>query len=292
MKTSFYKTGKVWKEEAMSGGKKNGRSQEYYEAGNPKEILMFKDDQKNGALNEWWPTGKTKTLGFFSEEKKVGNWKMYYSNGQPAIEGSFSDNKPEGQWKFYSREGQLMKEGKYSKGKEDGNWTYYEYDSGRRMIAMELAVEAGMISDGVSRLYQDGKITGQGKLKRIPAKAIFQFYKDGKPGEITEAQNQPDDDAASKTTSKWTGKWKPVDRNGEWTEFVPGSRTKKFEANYMIGKLTGKYKEFYPNGKVKAEGEYMAGKKNGIWTFYSENGSVDDSISGQYMSDKLFNRKK
>ena len=308
VKTSFFKSGKVWKEEELHGGKKNGRSQEYYEAGNPKEIAMYKDDLKNGALNEWWPSGKTKTNGFFTVteqidkktkqptgekiETKVGNWKMFYSNGALAIEGAFVDNRPEGQWRAYSREGLLMKEGKYKAGKEDGFWTYYEYDNGRRTIAMELVVEAGMIAEGASRVYKKGVLFGEGQLKRIPAKALFQIYKDGKEAGIIDAQNQPDDDPASKTTSKWTGTWFAVVPNGIFAEFYPGTRSKKTEANYMIGKLNGKFTEFYPNGKVKAEGEYLAGKKNGNWKFYNADGSIDYEISGQYMSDKLFNKLK
>ena len=308
VKTSFFKSGKVWKEDQMANNKKNGRCQEYYENGGPKEIASYKDDLKNGPLNEYWPNNKVKTQGTFTignkidprtkaktdelAEIKTGMWKMCYSNGQPAIEGSFSENKPHGQWKFYSREGQVMKEGKYTDGKEDGNWSYYEYDNNRRMISMELSVEAGMISDKISRVYENGKIIGEGNLKRIPPKALFQMYKDGKPAEIIEGQNQPDDDEANKITSKWTGKWKPVDRNGPWTEFVPGTRTKKFEANYMINKLAGKYTEYYPSGKVKAEGEFLANKKNGNWTYYREDGSIDYDISGQYMSDKLFTKKK
>jgi antitoxin component YwqK of YwqJK toxin-antitoxin module len=308
VKTTYYKSGKVWKEETLHGGKKNGRCQEYYEAGNPKEIAMYQDDLKNGALNEWWPSGKPKTQGFFviadqidrktkkstgeKIESKTGNWKMFYSNGQTAIEGSFSNNMPQGLWRAYSREGQLMKEGKYNAGKEDGLWTYYEYENGRKMVSMELAVESGMIAEGVSRVYKNGQTFGEGQLKRVPAKALFQMYKDGKQTEVVDAQNQPDDDPASKTTSKWTGKWLPAVPNGIFVEFYPGTRAKKTEANYMIGKLMGKYKEFYQNGKVKAEGENLAGKKNGVWTFYNADGSIDDEISGQYMSDKLFVKRK
>jgi antitoxin component YwqK of YwqJK toxin-antitoxin module len=305
-KTSFYKNGNVWKEEQMHGGSKNGRSQEYYDSGTPKEISMYKDDLRNGAMNEYWPSAKQKTTGYFTIENqidpktkqptgdkiesKTGNWKMFYSNGQLAIEAVFVNNKPEGNWRFFSREGLLMKEGRYRAGKEDGFWTYYDYDNGRRITSMECNVEAGMIGGGISRVYANGVIIGEGNLKRIPVKALFQIYADGKPGEIVDAQNQPDDDAAAKTSSIWTGKWKPIDRNGSWTEFYPGTRTKKFEATYMINKLNGKYIEFFQNGKIKAEGEYQMNKKTGVWTFYNADGSVDTEQSGQYLNDRMFGK--
>lgn len=308
VKTSYFKSGKVWKEEEMHSGKKNGRNQEYYEAGNPKEIAMYKDDLKNGALNEYWPNAKPKTQGMFiiadvidkktgkptgdKIESKTGNWKMFYNNGQPAVDAVFGDNKPEGTWRFYSREGLLMKEGRYKAGKEDGPWTYYEYENGRKMISMELDVQAGMVGEKGGKVYQNGQFIGEGQLKRIPVKALFQIIKNGQNTEVIDAQNQPDDDDATKTTSKWTGKWKPIDRNGAFTEYFPGTHAKKIEATYMIGKLNGKYKEYYPNGKIKVEGEYLANKKNGIFTFYNADGSTDSVQSGQYMSDKLFGKKK
>jgi len=54
----------------------------------------------------------------------------------------------------------------------------------------------------------------------------------------------------------------------------------------MMDKLNGPYKEYYPNGKIKAEGEYMTGKKNGEWKFYLQNGALDAENSGRYMLDK------
>jgi len=289
-KISYYKKGTTTplREEEYHNGKKNGRTQEYYETGKPKQFVMFKDDKKNGALNEWWEsTSKQlkKTEGFFTDDKKMGYWKMYYNNGVVAMEGNFSADKPDGLWKFYSRESQLMKEGKYKMSKEEGLWTFYEYINGKKVISMELSVEGGMVSSGISRVYENGVITGEGLLNGIP-KAIFQIYKNKQEAEIIESQNQPDDDPSQGLSSKWTGKWNHIKRNGLWTEFYPGSKNKKYEAQYMTDRKNGDYKEYYQNGKLKAEGKYLTDKKNDQWKFYSQDGSLDPSLSGLYMMDK------
>jgi uncharacterized protein len=289
-KISYYKKGTSTplKEEEYHNGKKNGRTQEYYETGKPKQFVMFKDDKKNGALNEWWEsTNKQlkKTEGFFTDDKKTGSWKMYYNNGIVAMEGNFNADKPDGLWKFYSRETQLMKEGKYKMAKEDGLWTYYEYINNRKVMAMELAISGGMVASGGSRIYENGILIGEGDLNGIP-KAIFQIYKNKQESETIESQNQPDDDPAQGLTSKWTGKWNHIKKNGLWREFYTGTKNKKSEANYMMDKKNGEYKEFYLNGKIKAEGKYLTDKKNDQWKFYNQDGSLDSALSGLYMMDK------
>jgi antitoxin component YwqK of YwqJK toxin-antitoxin module len=302
-RVTYFKDGKIQMEEEYKADKKNGRTQVYYPKGSPKEISMFKDGKKNGALNEWFENGKKKTEGFFTDDLKTGSWKMYYDNGQVMMEGKFTDDKTDGLWKTYSREGLLMKEGKYaivkkevkdkasgkmvvqSRSKEDGLWKFYEYVNGKKNLYAEYAVEGGMVTSGINKIYENGVQTGEGILSGNP-KGLFQIIKNGQPGEIIDAANQPEDDPAKNITSKWTGKWKPLKKSGKWTEFYPGTKNIKFTADFMIDKKSNDYKEYYPNGKIKAEGKYLNDKKNGQWKFYNADGSVDQDQSGNYMMDK------
>jgi|GEM_PF-414347 len=285
-KTSFHKSGPVLKEEEFHNGVLNGRTQEYYETGKPKVIMMFKNGKKNGALSEWWETGKRKTEGFFAEDKQTGMWKMYFNNGNVALEGMFADGKLDGLWKFYSREALLQKEGKYKAAKESGLWSFYSYENGKKTLAMELALSGGMIdSMNTCKEYVKGALSGEGYLSGIP-KGFYQVYKNGTPAETIEAQNPPDDDPAKNVQIKWTGKWKPLKRNGAWTEYYPGTKKKKTESSYLMDKMNGAFKEYYTNGNIKAEGKFLNNKKNETWKFYNEDGSVDESKSGLYMLDK------
>lgn len=282
VKTSFFKSGKVWKEEEFRDGVKNGRSQEYYEDGKPKEIAWFKNNQKDGQATEWYPSGKKRMEGANAADEKTGKWRFYHDNGQMAADASFIKNKPEGAWRFFSREGKLMKDGSYKEGKEIGLWNFYD-GSGRKY--MELALLGGMVTGGGNRLYENGALAGEGVLIGIP-KAVFDVLKDGKAAGTMEAADPPADDAKNNTSFRWSGKWMPLKKNGKWTEFFPGGKTAKIEGTYMMDKLNGPYKEYYPSGKIKAEGEYMTGKKNGEWKFYLQNGALDTDNSGRYMLDK------
>ena len=46
----------------------------------------------------------------------------------------------------------------------------------------------------------------------------------------------------------------------------------KFEQNLKDRK--GKYRGYYPNGQLEAEGEVFQGEEIGLWKYYNENGSL------------------
>ncbi len=285
IKISYFKNGKVWKEEEFHDGVKNGRSQEYYEDGKPKEISWFKNNEKDGRSNEWYESGKKRFEGFNQKNKKTGKWRFFHDNGQLSVNAEFEANKPDGKWEFYSRDGLLQKEGFYKAGKEAGLWTYYSYINRRRQKAMELSLMGGMVSGGINRIYDNGALVGEGELNGI-TKGLYEMMKNNKSMGIVEFADPPADDRKSGTEFRWTGKWKAPKKNGKWSDFYPGTKNKKTEATYMMDRLNGPYKEFYPNGTLKAEGEYMTGKKNGEWKFYLQNGTLDTVNSGRYMLDK------
>jgi uncharacterized protein len=287
-KISFYPKGNpqmVLKDEDYKNGMKNGRNQEYYEKGSPKIIALYKDDKKNGAFNEYWESNKKKAEGFFADDKPTGNWKIFYSTGQILSEGSFSSGKPDGHWKFYSRENQLMKEGLYKDGKEQGLWTLYTFENGKKTIFMELPLSGGMAGQEPGKIYEKGSLVGEGRSSGIP-KCLFQVFKNGQPSEIFDSQSQPDDDSAKGIVIKWTGKWKPLKKDGPWIEYFTGTKIKKYEVTYMNDKKNGEFREYYQNGKIKAEGKYLNDKMNDQWKFYNQDGSLDENKSGLYMLDK------
>lgn len=292
IKTWYYQSGRIWKEEQFTNGEQTGRSQEYYENGNPKIIAWYKAGQLDGQCNKWYENGKKLEEGTYKENKKNGNFKFYFDNGQISATGSFIMDKPEGEWKFNSKEGLLQKEGKYKDGKEIGLWNFYMYPSRvQRIKIMELPLQGGMIdnTNENAKLYDEkGQLIGYGQLTGIP-KGIYTVLKDGKPtGEMT-SSSVPNDDPKEKITYTWTGKWETPKKNGKWTEYYPGTKSVKLEGTYLMDKLNGPYKEFYPNGKIKSEGEYLNGKMNGEWKFYKADGTLDEAQSGKYMLGKKMN---
>lgn len=291
-KTWFYPSGRIWKEEQFTNGEQTGRSQEYYENGNPKIIAWYKAGQLDGQCNKWYETGKKLEEGTYRENKKNGNFKFYFDNGQISATGSFIMDKPEGDWKFYSKEGLLQKEGKYKDGKETGLWNFYMYPSRVQKIKiMELPLQGGMIdntNENAKLFDEKGQLIGFGQLTGIP-KGIYTILKDGKPTGEMASSSVPNDDPKEKVTYVWTGKWETPKKNGKWTGYYPGTKSIKVEAVYLMDKLNGAFKEYYQNGKIKSEGEYLNGKMNGEWKIFRPDGSLDQEQSGKYMLGKKMN---
>ncbi|MFC1671272.1 toxin-antitoxin system YwqK family antitoxin [Spirochaetota bacterium] len=285
-KITYYKSGKTWKKEFFKKGKKTGKSIELYEDGKNKEISNFSDGKDNGKYTKWFPNGKVSTAGSFVNGKKNGTWKNYFINGKLSSTGSFLNGSTNGKWRFYSKVGLLQKEGNFLSGKESGLWSFYEYVKRSRKVAMALSLNGGMISGGISRVYKNGKLKGQGQLRLTVPKGIYGMYKGSSLVKNVYLGQVPQDIPKKNIFYKWTGKWKDVLPHGKWTEYYPDGKSKKSVAEYMMGKKMGAYKEYHRNGRIKAEGEYMNNKMNGMWKFYDEDGSPDNSRSGRYMFGK------
>ncbi len=296
IKTTKYKSGKVKMVEEYKNGEKKGKYQEYNEDGSPKEISWFTNDNHNGQCNVYWENGNLKEQGMYKDNLRAGEWKMYHDNGQLYTTGKFIIGKmnlkgeekvlsqPDGRWQFYSKEGLIQKEGDYEAGKEKGLWKFYTHAEGKnRSLAMELTLTGGMAT-GFGKINDKG-ISGEGELTGL-VKGVYKKSVNNSAAGEENYMDVPPDKPKEKVSYKWTGTWNPPKKNGKWTEFYPGGKNKKFEAVYLMEKLNGIYKEYYNNGKIKAEGEYMNGKKNGTWKVYKENGSIDEENSGNWMLDK------
>lgn len=283
--------------EEYRNGVKQGRFQEFYEDGNPKEISWYKKDKHNGKCNTYWNSGTPKEQGYYIDDLRNGIWKFYYDNGQMQMTGKYKIgnlkvkteikkiSQMHGQWQFFSKEGLLQKEGIYRKNKEHGLWKFYSYPSKRnRVLCMELTLQGGMAT-GFGKLYENGLLTGNGDLMG-PVKGIYEKYINNKLSGKEAAINVPPDNPNANLTYKWTGTWQFPRKSGKWTEYFPGGKRKKFEGKYMMDKLNGKYKEFFKNGKLKASGEFMNGKKSGMWKVYNQNGTKNEEESGRWMMGK------
>jgi uncharacterized protein len=295
-KTTYYPSGRVKMEEEYVNAEKKGKSQEFFENGTPKEIAWFTGNKHNGKSNVYWENGQPKEQGIYQDELRNGDWKIFYNNGQLQMTGSFVIGKLDvkgneqlvsqmnGRWQYFSREGLLQKEGDYDKGKEIGFWKYYSYKNNVRQLKMELSLKGGMAA-GKGKVYENGAVAGEGEMMGT-VKGVYNKMINGKVAEEENFMDTPPDNPKENATYKWTGNWAVPRINGLWTEYYPGSKNKKIEASYMMGKISGKFKEYFPNGKIKAEGEYMNDKKNGLWKVYNANGTLNEEESGRWMVGK------
>ena len=80
----------------------------YYDNGNLKFEVNYKDGKGNGIVKIYYPNGNLESEANFKDGKKEGLFKGYYENGNIRIEGNYKDDKLEGLSKRYYENGNLI----------------------------------------------------------------------------------------------------------------------------------------------------------------------------------------
>jgi len=69
------------------------------------------------------------------------------------------------------------------------------------------------------------------------------------------------------------GKYKNDLKEGKWEFYDERGRMYK-KQSFIEGKPTGKWVEYYINGKKKGEGQFNGIKRDGVWTYWDKDGKV------------------
>ncbi len=269
----------------------------------------------------------------------TGHWIYYAQEGLVQKEGDFLNGSESGRWRFYSyqngkkylamllpisggstsvprkevplsgaelaqAEQEEMKRAESSKKK---NLPYKKREKFTTFV-YETASFCELYSPG-------GQLAGRGAMTDS-ARAIYEGYKNGSKAGTIETDAALNDDPKNGITYRWTGQWRPPKKNGPWTEYqaggkakfeanytmdklmgkyveyYPDTKTKKIEANYMLNRLQGRYVEYFRDGRTRAEGSFTNGKKSGDWKVVNQDGSPNEEESGKFLNGKKFGFKK
>jgi len=113
----------------MRNGKREGPWIRYWDDGQLRWKLIYKDGRGNGLYSRYWENGQLSTKGSFKDGLRDGLWVRYYDNGQLKEKGSFRKGKRDGHWVVYWENGQLWFKGIYKDGeKVGGDWIEYAMD--------------------------------------------------------------------------------------------------------------------------------------------------------------------
>ncbi|MGL5596254.1 MAG: toxin-antitoxin system YwqK family antitoxin [Cetobacterium sp.] len=147
--------GKIYYQQEVKNGEKNGKYQEYYANhnlkiegkylsnekigrwksyfDNPKNQLEYSYEFSNkkfiGIFVGFYENGEVKIRGEYLDGLQVKEWESFFSDGTLETKGSFKNGKHEGKWKFYHPNGKLSGVGKMSDGNKIETWKYY-YSNG------------------------------------------------------------------------------------------------------------------------------------------------------------------
>ncbi|MFH0895832.1 MAG: hypothetical protein V2A54_15460 [Bacteroidota bacterium] len=199
-----------------------------------------------------YPNGKISSEGYLKEKKPEGYWKSYYETGILKSEGNRKNFLLDSLWKFYDKDGKVTLEINYREAKKNGLRTTYNYTD-------STVTEENFVNDqkeGITRVLKN-KIV----LKIVPFVGGYEngiakeYNKEGVVVVITEY------------------------RNGL---IIMQENINRIDKE---GLKQGKWKVFYPKGRVKWEGFFMNGKKNGFFKEYDTTGNLQSVL--KYENDSL-----
>jgi antitoxin component YwqK of YwqJK toxin-antitoxin module len=226
----------VYSKELFAGDKKEGTAFVYFPDGKIQQTFAWNGGKKEGLSKEYDKEGNLITLFEYHNDFLASRERINRIDGKGLKQG---------EWKDFYPNGRLKTEKTYV---DDNLHGYYkEYDL-RGILVLTMLYENGAIVksrvedepdiEDVKKYDQDGKLIYSGPYRNtVPVGVHREFGKDGK---VTNA-------------------------------FVYNDVGLKVSEGIVdeAGNHTGKWKDFYPDGKVLAEGQYTDNRRTGLWKFYN-----------------------
>ena len=255
----------IWSKELYAGDRKEGTAYIYFPDGRIQQTITYNEGKKEGLSKEYDREGSVITLMEYNNDFLVSREKINRSD---------NNNLKQGEWKEFYPNGSIKTEMTY---KDDLLHGYYkEYDT-RGKIVLTMLYDNGSIVKSrvedepdievVNRYDPDGKLVYSGPFRNnVPVGVHREFGKDGK---VTNAFIYNDNGLLlSEGIVDEAG-----NLNGRWKDYYP-DRNLKAEGTYNDNRRTGLWKFYNIASKVEQTGSYNNGRPDGFWTWYYEDGSV------------------
>ncbi|MEA2106678.1 MAG: hypothetical protein U9P82_08170, partial [Bacteroidota bacterium] len=158
----------------------------YYDNGNLKSEITFKNKSKNGPAKRYYTTGELHTVVHYVKNTKEGEAVWYYKSGKPYRITQYENNKIEGVRKLFYEDGTLMAEIPYKNNKpqiglkeynKNGklltNYPHIIFNTNNLIIEQNLYIITFQLSNHSKKVmfYQELKGTdGKERLFEIPTK--------------------------------------------------------------------------------------------------------------------------
>jgi uncharacterized protein len=227
----------VWSKELFAGDKKEGTGYIYFPKGKINQTIAYRDGKKEGLSREFDKEGNLLTLMEYSNDFLVSREKINRTD---------SKGLKQGDWKEFYPSGGIKSEKSY---KDDQLHGYYkEYDMKGNLVLTMLYENGAIVKSNVqdqpdiqivNRYDQAGKLIYSGPFRNNVPVGIHRDF--GPDGKVTNAKIYND--------------------NG-----LLLSEGIVDEA----GNKNGKWKDFYPTGKIQSDGQYTDNRRTGVWKFYNE----------------------
>ena len=127
----FFENGQKKVELTFKDGKRDGLSTYWYENGQKESETNWKNGSPDGLWAKWSKNGQNEQETNCKDGKRDGLTTYWYENGQKKVERNFKDGKQDGLTTLWYENGQKREEGNFKDGKEDGPVTKW-YRNGQK----------------------------------------------------------------------------------------------------------------------------------------------------------------
>ena len=283
----FYnEDGKLILEVTYRAGKKNGPKTTYLD----KETVLenYRNDIKEGRTRYFYTNGKIKIEIPYVNGQEQGLGKEYDTNGtiitlteykrgfiveRMKINRIDRNNQKQGKWYYFYDSGPVRTEGTFKNNKKNGY--FKEFAENGDLIRVQkylddvIQPEAEEIRklDIQNEYYPTGKIKTVSMFRNgVPEGMKKEFSQDG---QIVKSYLYKNGIIVGEGIEKEDG-----NRDGLWKDYYTDGKIKA-EGNYTNGKQTGEWKFYHPNGQLEQAGKYnKQGRPDGLWKWYYESGQL------------------
>jgi antitoxin component YwqK of YwqJK toxin-antitoxin module len=266
-------------------GKKHGFRKQYFEGETVVEewqtdtlINDVKTFYKTGELKRLTPIENGKLHGLekeFDKEGLVVVVSKYYAGilgKREFINRTDKFNLKQGNWKYFWENGNLKEEGTYQNDKKHGYFKYFDGEGNFKYVEKY----------DKDNLVVDAPETRQMEIKTVyhpnGKPSITATYYNGVPDGVRREFNEEGKVIQGYVFANGILRYEGITdedgkRQGYWKEFYPTGELKS-EGNYIDSKQDGGWKFYFENHNNEVEGRYINGKKEGTWYWFYQNGKI------------------
>lgn len=190
-----------------------------------------------------------------------------------------SQGRKQGTWKIAYPHSNIFKyEGQFKDGKPIGQFIYY-YESGRLQSVVNFKAD-GKTAYNVMYHESSGRVMAKGKYYEQKKDSVWVYFDN--VGNLKSQENYKNgvlDGQQILYYEPYNGKYRVARsqyykngvKHGQYKEYYPNTKLKA-EGNYVDGNFDGVVKFYYGNGNLERVERYKYAVKHGWWIFYDEEG--------------------
>ncbi|HAD97436.1 MAG TPA: hypothetical protein DCG19_08515 [Cryomorphaceae bacterium] len=257
--------GQLIKEEPFVDDQIRGFVKEYYENGGElQREIPFKDSQAHGTGYEYAQDGRIITL-------------LTYKSGvltkQQPINRMDQQLQKQGMWMTFYENRQVKTEGPYVNDLKNGYWKYYLSNGDLQRVEKWIM---GVLQENAQEV---AKVEIRREIDPQTGKLAFKgAYRNGKPEGVHRQYDEDGNVISSRIYENGIVLYEGIvdeqgRKQGPWKEYYPDG-TLKAEGSYKDDLKIEEWVYYYPDETVEQTGSYQQGLPNGPWVWYHPNGQT------------------